>query len=305
MLIVEAQTLDVYRNLALEAYLMEQMADAGPLLFLWRSDCAVVMGKNQNPWRECRLDWMTAEGVPLARRISGGGTVYHDAGNLNYCVIVDRAAYREEQAYEMVFSALATLGVQAERTGKSNLSVNGYKFSGNAFCFRKGRAMHHGTLLLDTDLDRLNRYLGSMIDGIETHAIASVPADVANLGLERDAVISALKAAFYESYGPAGSGLNHERHEEHETDSGLGDLASLRSKPHLNRWDESEADAAILEPLMAQQRTAQWQLDATPRFTVERDGLQLEIVKGIVEQAAGPRSETFCGHRFADVVQFL
>ncbi|MEN8255735.1 MAG: hypothetical protein ABFR33_09740, partial [Verrucomicrobiota bacterium] len=90
MLIVESQSLDVHRNLAIEECLMEQVVDQGPVLFLWRSDCAVVMGKNQNPWRECRLDLMRDESVPLARRISGGGTVYHDAGNLNYCVVVDR-----------------------------------------------------------------------------------------------------------------------------------------------------------------------------------------------------------------------
>ena len=83
MLIVESQSLDVYRNLAIEEYQMEHATEHGPVLFLWQSDCAVVAGKNQNPWRECRLDLMREEGVPLARRISGGGTVYHDAGNLN------------------------------------------------------------------------------------------------------------------------------------------------------------------------------------------------------------------------------
>ena len=112
MLIVESQSLDVYRNLAIEEYLMEQVTDRGPVLFLWRSDRAVVIGKNQNPWRECRLDRMQADGVPLARRISGGGTVYHDEGNLNYCVMVDRAIYRKDQAYEMVIRALDSFGLE-------------------------------------------------------------------------------------------------------------------------------------------------------------------------------------------------
>ena len=201
MLIFESQSLDVYRNLAIEEYLMDHVADRGPILFLWQSECAVVMGKNQNPWRECRLDLMEKERVPLARRVSGGGTVYHDAGNLNYCVITSREEYREEQAYEFVFQALDTFGIKAEKTGKSNLSVDGLKFSGNAFAFRKGRAMHHGTLLLDTDLVRLNRYLGSMVDGIETHAIASIPASVANLGIEKTALVVALRANFQKVYG--------------------------------------------------------------------------------------------------------
>ena len=110
MLIVQSSSTDVYRNLAIEEYLMEHAVDHGPVLFLWQSDCAVVMGKNQNPWRECRLNLMREEGIPLARRISGGGTVYHDIGNLNYCVIVDRTQYREEQAYKMVSEALEIFG---------------------------------------------------------------------------------------------------------------------------------------------------------------------------------------------------
>ncbi len=82
MLIIKSSSLDIYRNLAIEEYLMAHFTE--PTLFLWQSDCAVVMGKNQNPWRECRLSLMRDEGIPLARRSSGGGTVYHDSGNLNY-----------------------------------------------------------------------------------------------------------------------------------------------------------------------------------------------------------------------------
>ena len=273
MLIIESQSLDVYRNLAIEEYLMDQVADRGPVLFLWRSDCAVVMGKNQNPWRECRLELMRADGVPLARRISGGGTVYHDAGNLNYCVMVDREAYREEQAYEMVFHALETFDIRAEKTGKSNLSVAGRKFSGNAFSFRKGRAMHHGTLLLNTDLDRLGRYLGSMSDEIKTRAIASVPAAVMNLGLDVAPLSSALKASFHSLYGN-GSPL-----------------------------EESDLDDFVLQILIDRQVSSDWKYGATPKFTLEQDGLRLEIVKGQVVQAEGARAgdAIWVGEAFADL----
>ncbi len=256
--------MDVYRNLAIEEYLMEYVVDQGPVLFLWQSDCAVVMGKNQNPWRECRLDLMRAEDVPLARRISGGGTVYHDAGNLNYCVIVDRTNYREQQAYDLVLSALEPFGIRAEKTGKSNLSVDGLKFSGNAFCFRKGRAMHHGTLLLDTDLERLNRYLGSMIDGIETHAIASVPAQVTNLHVDRDALSRALRRRFVLDYADGGP---------------------------MEQWTDADLDGGMLEPLIARQASTDWQYNATPRFIVERAGARYEIVKGVVAEVSGPHPD--------------
>lgn len=254
MLIVESQTLDVYRNLAMEEYLMDNAQERGPVLFLWRSDCAVVIGKNQNPWRECRLDLMEKDGVPLARRISGGGAVYHDAGNLNYCVITSREEYCERDAYTMIFQALETFGIKAEQTGKSNLSVDGLKFSGNAFAFRKGRAMHHGTLLLNTDLVRLNRYLGSMVDGIETHAIASVPADVCNINLGIEALSNAVKTSFESLYG---DGKKY-------------------------KWVEDSTVSAALRNLCAGQVSDQWKYGATPRFSLEINGLRYEVRKGMV-----------------------
>jgi lipoate-protein ligase A len=272
MLIVESQSLDVYRNLAIEEYLMDHVVEQGPVLFLWRSDCAVVMGKNQNPWRECRLDRMRDDGIPLARRISGGGTVYHDKGNLNYCVIVDRTKYREDQAYEMVFHALKTFGIDAEKSGKSNLCVEGRKFSGNAFCFRRGRALHHGTLLLDTDLEHLGRYLGPMVKEIETRAIPSVPARVMNLGLGVSELSSALVYSFRSLYG--------------------GD--------ELVQWPETEFDESRLQPLLERQVSEDWKYGATPKFTVELPDLMLEVVNGAVVMADGLGAE-WEGKPFKDV----
>ncbi len=255
MLIYESRSMDVYRNLAVEEYLMDRVTDRGPILFLWQSACAVVMGKNQNPWRECRLDLMAREGVPLARRISGGGTVYHDAGNLNYCVITSREAYREEQAYELVFKALESFGIDAEKTGKSNLSVDGLKFSGNAFAFRKGRAMHHGTLLLETDLERLGRYLGSMLDGIDTHAIASVPADVTNLGIERAALADALKRLFRSQYGGGA----------------------------VQEWTEEDLDLGAVREIEARLAADGWTFGATPLFRLPVNGEEAEVRRGVIQ----------------------
>ncbi len=274
MLIIQSSSRDIYRNLATEEYLMDQVIDRGPVLFLWQSDCAVVMGKNQNPWRECRLELMRDEGVPLARRTSGGGTVYHDAGNLNYCVIVDRAKYREAQAYEMVFQALETFGIRAEKTGKSNLSVDDLKFSGNAFCFRKGQALHHGTLLLNTDLKRLNRYLGAMFDQIETRAIRSAPAEVANLGLGVTEVSKALKGSF----------------------------RSLYEGGRLFSWPETGLADAELLPLLEKQRSNDWKYGATPKFVVELGGLRLEVAKGMVVRAEGLDAESWVGRPFSEAV---
>ena len=272
MLIFQSHSMDVYRNLAIEEYLMDHVTGHGPVLFLWQSACAVVLGKNQNPWCECRLDRMRADGVPLARRISGGGTVYHDAGNLNHCVIVDRNAYREEQAYEMVFRALSTFGITAEKTGKSNLSVDGMKFSGNAFSFRKGRALHHGTLLLHTNLERLNRYLGSRFGRIETRAIASEPAEVANLELKKDPVAAALKASFEALYGDGA----------------------------LFRFTGSDVKTALLDPLLEKQQSTGWQYGTTPKFTLEYAGVKVDVAKGLIVSAEGAGTTEWAGKPFAE-----
>ena len=276
MLIVESQSLNVYRNLAAEEYLMEHRTGLGPVLFLWRSDSAVVIGKNQNPWRECRLDLMRAEEVPLARRISGGGAVYHDEGNLNYCVITDRIRYRKEQAYEMVRHALRSFGVNADQTGKSNLSVDGYKCSGNAFCFRKGRALHHGTLLLEACLDQMGRYLGPMFDQIDTRAIASEPAEVINLKLDMSKVSSALIESFQRLYAEGGEPVRM-------TDGELGEG---------------------IEPLLARQTSSAWKFDATPKFTLGRHAQRMEIEHGVVIAAEG-RNAAFLGQTFAEVASSL
>ncbi len=269
MLIVESHSLNIYRNLAIEEYLMEYSTE--PVLFLWRSDGAVVMGKNQNPWRECRLARMRDDGVPLARRISGGGTVYHDEGNLNYCVIVDRTQYREKQAYDMVIQALERLGVRAEKSGQSNLTVKGLKFSGNAFCFRKGRALHHGTLLLNTNLEQLGRYLGSSLQGIKTHAIRSVPAQVTNLKLD----IKTLSAALID---------------------GFQTLYSTGTPPQ--KCSDTAVQHARLEPLLAKQHSLGWIYGATPKFSLKTQALHLEVAKGIVVSAHGSLAQPLLNTAF-------
>jgi lipoate---protein ligase len=264
MLIVKSESLDIYRNLAVEEYLLEQVLDEGPILYLWRSVPAVVFGKNQNPWRECRLRLMAEEGVFAARRQSGGGTVYHDEGNLNYCIITDRDSYEEAKAFEVIVRALAECGVEVVRSGQSNLCVGDRKFSGNAFCFKRGRVMHHGTLLVQADLARLGRYLGPELEGIETHAIRSVPALVGNLadlgrGLCMDRVSRAVEASF----------------------------RTLYADSSVRMMMLEELDAVKLAQLESRQRSAEWVYGATPRFEVEVEGVRLEVVKGQVVQQAG------------------
>ena len=265
MLIVRSNSTDVYRNLAVEEWLLDHAVDRGPILFLCVNSPCVVIGKNQNPWRECRLSLMGKESVPLARRISGGGAVYHDEGNLNVGVIVSRTEYREEKQYELVFKTLEPFGIHAARLGKSSLAVDGKKFSGQAFCFRRQYVLHHGTLLVKSDLDRLGRYLGPEIRGIETKAVASVPAEVANLssfapGITVERLSDALIETFREMSGKEG---------------------------RLEEWKDGSIPEAELLPIVEKLSSDDWKLNQTPRFQVTLNGQTLEVEKGRIINLAG------------------
>ena len=172
--------------------------------FLCVNDPCVVIGKHQNPWLECDLNWMAAEGIPLRRRISGGGTVVHDAGNLNVGLILPRSDYCEADAFEVFLVALISLGIPARRRGRSAIIADGKKISGQAFCYRGSRVLHHGTLLLDSDLDRLQRALQPAGWEMETHAVASEPATVGNLNRSREEVEAALRESITAVIGSKG-----------------------------------------------------------------------------------------------------
>ena len=201
MIVVRTQCLNVWRNLAVEEALLDRFsAEAQPLLFLWRSAHAVVIGKNQNPWREANIPLMNDDGCALARRISGGGAVYHDEGNLNYTFIVDRRHYKGSRVFAVVLAALHTLGFHAARMGRTSIGVDGRKVSGNAFCLRRGAALHHGTLLVSSDRARMGRYLRSGTSAIRSRAIASQPAETVNLReLQPDIGIGNVEAALVQS----------------------------------------------------------------------------------------------------------
>lgn len=172
---------DVYRSLALENLLLEEFPGPEAILYCWRGEPAVVMGKNQNPWKECNLTWIQEQKLRLARRVSGGGTVFHDEGNLNISWILPRTKYKAADMHELLIRALALLNIQAEVSKGGSLTVDGKKISGSAFCYRKNRVLHHGTLLMEADLPRLRSALSPLEVEMETHAVPSQPAAVVNL----------------------------------------------------------------------------------------------------------------------------
>ncbi|MBQ8310921.1 MAG: lipoate--protein ligase [Clostridia bacterium] len=174
-------TTDPYYNLAVEEYLFLHATD--DLFMLWQNEPTVVIGKNQNAYAEINMDAVEKRGIHIARRITGGGAVYHDLGNLNYTFISAARGTSLDFAYftAPVIEALACVGICAELSGRNDLVTDGKKFSGNAQYSANGKTLHHGTLLFDSDLEMLSSVLRVDEEKLRTKAIRSVHARVTNL----------------------------------------------------------------------------------------------------------------------------
>lgn len=171
-------------NIALEAYAFRELLSEDEIFILWINEPAIIIGKHQNTIQEINKEYIDAHGIHVARRLSGGGAVYHDLNNLNYTIISNKS---EEGAFDFktfsqpVIETLADLGVKAEFTGRNDLEINGKKFCGNAQAYYKGRMMHHGCLLFDVDMTVLGDALKVSKDKIESKGIKSVRARVINI----------------------------------------------------------------------------------------------------------------------------
>ena len=197
----ESNSFDPYLNLATEQYLMETVEEDACILFLWQNQNTVVIGKNQNAWKECRTALLQEEGGFLARRLSGGGAVFHDLGNLNFTFLVPQAQYDLDRQFAVIAEAVSLLGLHTERSGRNDVLAEGRKFSGNAFFKHDGKAYHHGTLLINVDMDKLGRYLNPSKAKLQAKGVDSVRSRVVNLSeLNPDITIASMKDAMTKAF---------------------------------------------------------------------------------------------------------
>ena len=201
----ESNSFDPYLNLAIEQYLMETVEEDACILFLWQNQNTVVIGKNQNAWKECRTALLSEEGGFLARRLSGGGAVFHDLGNLNFTFLMPQAEYDLDRQFSVIAEAVSLLGLKSERSGRNDVLAEGRKFSGNAFYKNGKQAYHHGTLLIDVDMNKLGRYLNPSKAKLQAKGVDSVRSRVVNLkelspAVTIDAVKEAMTKAFAKIY---------------------------------------------------------------------------------------------------------
>ncbi len=179
--IYDNASLNPYHNLAVEEYLMMHTGDSELIIYLWQNEHTIVIGRNQNVWQECKVSEFTKDGGRIVRRLSGGGAVYHDLGNLNFTFCVKKADYDVDKQLEVILTAVQLLGINARKTGRNDITIEGRKFSGNAF-YRTGQyCYHHGTLLLDADTEKMVQYLNVDTAKLQSKGVSSVKARVTNL----------------------------------------------------------------------------------------------------------------------------
>ena len=203
----ESSSYNPWNNLAIEKHLAERIQSGDFLLYLWQNEHTVVIGRNQNALRECRVGLLEEEGGFLARRTTGGGAVYHDLGNLCFTFIASPERYDLEKQMEMIGIACQKFGIETKFSGRNDIiTKDGYKFSGNAFSVTAKCKIQHGTLLIDVNKEKLARYLTPSEEKMKAKGVKSVESRVCNLKdlnseITVESMKMALKEAFAEVYG--------------------------------------------------------------------------------------------------------
>ncbi|SJZ96969.1 lipoate-protein ligase A [Vibrio cincinnatiensis] len=274
--ILISESTNPWFNLAVEDTIFRSMPADQRVLFLWRNADTVVIGRAQNPWRECRVERMEQDNVKLARRQTGGGAVFHDLGNTNFTFMAGKPEYDKQVSTQIVLTGLSKLGIAGVANGRNDLVLEDEqglrKFSGSAYRETVDRGFHHGTLLLSADMSRLADYLNPDPKKLQAKGITSVKSRVINLNtvkadIHHEQVCEAIMHAYLEHY----------------------------QQTVTPEWISPEhfADLPGFEEKFAKQRSWQWNFGQTPPFTHRMDerfswggvDVYLDIEQGVIQQA--------------------
>jgi len=237
---------DGWKNLATDEWLLDHLDEDDLILYFYVNKNAVIIGKSQNPWRECNVAAMDRDGVQLVRRITGGGAVFHDEGNLNFSFIAGKKRYDTDRQFAMIMDAVRSFGIPCELTGRNDMQTDGRKFSGNAYCHRGHNSQHHGTLLIHADMTRLQHYLNVDPRKLKAKGVASIRSRVCNLteflpDLTVPAMLAALKEAYGKNYGA------------------------------FTEWEPSGEVRKEIAAYEEKHSSWEWRMDLTPQFDIELD----------------------------------
>lgn len=254
--IVDTQT-DPWRNLAAEEYLLHNFGQ--PVFRLWRNAPCVVIGRNQNALAEIDIDYVKASGIKVVRRLSGGGAVFHDLGNVNFTFIETRRQGEDTSGMfrrftAPILTALQSLGVNAALSGRNDLTIDGRKFSGNALCVERDRVLMHGTLLFDASMNSLAAALKNRPEKYSDKAVKSNVSRVTNIS----------------SHLP----------EPMTVEAFIDYLATFIGKDYPP-YKYTQADLAAIEKLATEKySTDGWNFSASPRYTFSNSA---KLPCGLVE----------------------
>lgn len=205
-----SESYDPWFNLAVEETIFRQMPTDQRVMFLWRNADTVVIGRAQNPWKECNTRRMEEDNVRLARRSSGGGAVFHDLGNTCFTFMAGKPEYDKTVSTQIIVDGLALVGINAQISGRNDLVLETEsgprKISGSAYRETKDRGFHHGTLLINADLSRLANYLNPDPKKLQAKGITSVRSRVANLSelvpnISHEIVCEGIIKSFFNYFG--------------------------------------------------------------------------------------------------------
>ncbi|CAK9437879.1 uncharacterized protein LODBEIA_P22570 [Lodderomyces beijingensis] len=288
---------DPYLNLAIEDYIYNHMPSNHPqrLLFYTNRPC-VVIGKNQNPWKEVNLPLLNKLNLPLIRRRSGGGTVAHDLGNVNYSFMTSKNEFDRFTFANLITECLDDARVKVNKRGDIVTVNQGqeYKISGSAYKISRGKSYHHGTMLLDSDLARLKSLLHrdegvlGVVDA--QNSVDSVKSKVTNLGISSEEFVNRVGEGFERRYGmsgePMGEGerVGGEKEDEYEDDfHAMMGLTDFAESPVARRkmYEISKEQTHLPETVFStaeELKAWSWKFGHTPSFTHTLTNGELDLV---------------------------
>lgn len=259
---------DPFRNLAREELFLElidqkKLSRDSLVLYLWQNQNTVVIGRNQNAYKECRVALLEEEGGSLSRRLSGGGAVFHDLGNLNYTFIAHKDHYDIGLQTKVILEAVQSFRIPAEVSGRNDLTVCGKKFSGNAYYQTRGACYQHGTLLMRVDPEKMSRYLSVSREKLAAKGVASVRSRVIGLCEYADLSAASLKEALIQG-----------------AEKVYGIKAAFLSEERLEGERLSELQEKYQDPLWRYGQSRPYEYEVEKRLSVGQVQFQFQVEKG-------------------------
>lgn len=247
MLLIYDTGTDPQWNLAAEEYLLENFNES--VFRLWRNSDSIIVGRNQNAYAEIDTEWVSANKVPVVRRMTGGGAVFHDLGNVNFSFFDTKIAGQDSNDMFRKFTrpildALQSLGVDAYLEGRNDLLIDGKKFSGNAMCFYKDRVLQHGTLLFSLSMHSLAKALKERPEKFDGKAVKSHRSRVTNISEHLTRKMDVVEFMEY-----------------------LADYVGREYRPYS--WSEEDL-RAIEELAKSKYRRDSWNFGASPKYGLNK-----------------------------------